>query len=32
MRDGSAAFGFEEEENDKRFEDKHGQHLIPFRK
>jgi hypothetical protein len=32
MRDGSAAFGFEEEEIDKRFEDKHGQHLIRFRK
>jgi hypothetical protein len=32
MRDGSAAFGFEEEEIDKRFKDKLGQHLIPFRK
>jgi hypothetical protein len=32
MRHGSAAIGFEEEEIDKRFEDKHGQLLIPFRK
>jgi hypothetical protein len=32
MRDGSAAFGFEEEEIDKRFEEMLGHHLIPFRK
>jgi hypothetical protein len=32
MREGSAAFGFEEEEMDMRFEDDLGHHLLPFRK